>query len=46
MLHAYGWTQGDTVVDLRWGAGAPWTAGYLGAAAFLVVVPWVTRPRN
>jgi AGZA family xanthine/uracil permease-like MFS transporter len=46
MLHAYGWTQGDTVVDLRWGAGAPWTAGYLGAAAFLVVVPWVTRSRD
>ncbi len=46
MIHAYGWTQGDTVVRLGWGVGAPWAIGYLGAAVFLYAVPWLTRPTD
>lgn len=43
MIHAYAWTPGDTRVLLGWGVGEPWTIGYSAAAAFLMVVPFITR---
>jgi AGZA family xanthine/uracil permease-like MFS transporter len=43
LMHAYVWTPGDTVVALGFGTGAAWAGAYLLAAAFLVVVPFVTR---
>jgi adenine/guanine/hypoxanthine permease len=42
LMHAYIWTPGDTVVALGLGTGMVWCAAYLIAAAFLVVVPWIT----
>ena len=44
LMHAYAWAPGDTIVALGAGTGAPWAHAYLAVAAFLMVVPWVTRP--
>lgn len=43
LIHAYGWTPGDTRVLLGWGVGREWAVAYLAAALFLCVVPWITR---
>jgi len=43
LIHAYGWSGGDTVVRLGLGAGAPWAAAYVVAAVLLAAVPWIGR---
>ncbi len=43
LMHAYRWTPGDTVVELGIGAGGAWSAAYLLAAAFLVMLPRISR---
>ena len=42
LMHAYAWTPGDTVIDLRAGAGASWAAAYALVAVFLLAVPSIT----
>jgi adenine/guanine/hypoxanthine permease len=43
LIHAYAWSEGDTVVVLGWGVGARWAAGYAAAGATLALVPLFTR---
>jgi adenine/guanine/hypoxanthine permease len=46
LIHAYAWNNGDTVVALGWGAGAPWSAAYLATGVFLLAAPFLTRPED
>jgi len=43
IIHAYGWTPGDTTVVLGWGAGRDWAVAYFAAACVLCVMPVITR---
>jgi AGZA family xanthine/uracil permease-like MFS transporter len=40
LLHSYRWTVGDTVLDLGWGVGAPWAAGYTLLTILLFYAQW------
>ena len=46
LIHAYAYTPGDTAVALGWGTGASWSLAYVACAAFLLAVPYVTRPSD
>ena len=40
LLHSYKWTLGDTVIDLGWGAGAPWAVSYSLLAILFLYAQW------
>jgi AGZA family xanthine/uracil permease-like MFS transporter len=46
LIHAYAYTPGDTSVALGWGTGRSWSLAYAACAAFLLAVPYVTRPSD
>ncbi|BAW97805.1 hypothetical protein NIES970_27660 (plasmid) [[Synechococcus] sp. NIES-970] len=43
LMHAYRWTPGDTVLQIGWGAGSAWAAGYLLLTILLVYVQWTHK---
>ncbi|MGK7874982.1 MAG: NCS2 family permease [Xenococcaceae cyanobacterium] len=43
LLHSYRWTMGDTVLQLGWGAGAPWGISYGLLALLLFYAQWQLR---
>jgi len=45
VIHAWRFTQADTVLQLGWGVGAAWTQGYLLMALVLALAAlWARRP--
>ncbi|RMF20415.1 MAG: hypothetical protein D6760_11615 [Deltaproteobacteria bacterium] len=46
LIHAYAWTEGDTVVRLGLGAGAPWAWAYLATAVLLVSIRFIALDRD
>ncbi len=46
LMHAYAWTPGDTVIDVGFGVALEWSAAYMIAGGFLVLVPWLTVPEQ
>jgi AGZA family xanthine/uracil permease-like MFS transporter len=46
LMHAWRFTSADTVLQLGWGVGAPWAAGYLTMAVLTLLAAVQQRRRR